>query len=968
MIRTRMRKILRDVWARKGRTALVSLAIFIGVTGTIALFSMSNILIGQLREDVKEDEIAMVQISTEVKEGQQPDNLAYAQWINDYPGVTDLKIGLEERVVFFKTEAGPYDFNDGYAAAYQVLNEDATALVEAPSQAVPSIEPYRLLDGGAWPERGELLIERRMADKYDLSVGDELYMRILSPSRQPDQVGATNTVEAWTISGIVFAPYILTSPTEAIFTSVEDALYLTGFAGISDFWLRFESFDDVESEVGEIEDYLANKTAYTPAFKQTENPEESQLITQAQVITSLMSFLALVSLIVSGFLVVNVITSLVTEQKRQIGVMKSMGASQADNFFIYSGIAFMYGLIGVIPGVLVGIPSGNMAAHALAPQLNTYLEGFQISPPAIVMGVVVGLLVPVFSSLIPVFNGTRVQILDAMTDLGIDANYGTGPMARVIGALPVPINVRQGLSNVSLKKSRLAFTVLTLSIAVGAFMGIFALFESLTDGIQVFFDSWNMHIGVFPSEPRDPAQMVALIEEAAGDQINTVQSGFFQQIEFEGYKPEVGGGGPPGIFAYGIDSASDNPAFLFELTEGENLNPENRADGLILSSLLAANMDKEVGDTVVMKVPGNSKEFTVVGIADFPLEQAWAQWDVLAVLRDSTIDKITSDSPIPADMLPPAASSFIKYLTLADVGDDSETTDSFSDMMVMGFTTSIGQFFQFEAGGLFTIGEPGVLLTTELAAAGGFELGDMVTLSSQTPDGFTREYPVVGIFEPPAVMAESGMLPPEFIGMYWRDAAELDNAQIETEPLPGGYFVTLKEDDPSVDRVDELYDDINNVFAEKGYAVTGFNFVALTKQISDIFLTIQAILLAVAGLIALVGALGLLTTLSMSVFERQKEIGVMRSIGAGSTTIATQFLTEGLVVGIIAWLVGIPLMVLIQYVLLDITGFSETFPFTFSVTAVILGLIGMLVVTTVASLWPSLGAARKTVSDILRYQ
>jgi len=40
MFGTRVRKIKRDVMARKGRTALVSIAIFIGVTGTIALFSM----------------------------------------------------------------------------------------------------------------------------------------------------------------------------------------------------------------------------------------------------------------------------------------------------------------------------------------------------------------------------------------------------------------------------------------------------------------------------------------------------------------------------------------------------------------------------------------------------------------------------------------------------------------------------------------------------------------------------------------------------------------------------------------------------------------------------------------------------------------------------------------------------------------------------------------------------------------
>ncbi len=142
----------------------------------------------------------------------------------------------------------------------------------------------------------------------------------------------------------------------------------------------------------------------------------------------------------------------------------------------------------------------------------------------------------------------------------------------------------------------------------------------------------------------------------------------------------------------------------------------------------------------------------------------------------------------------------------------------------------------------------------------------------------------------------------------------------------------------------------------------------LTEQVSETFFTIQAILSAVALLIALVGALGLLTTLSMSVFERQKEIGVMRSIGAGSSTVATQFLTEGIVVGVISWLVGIPLMVLIQFLLLDITGFDETFPFQFSTTAVIIGLVGMLVITTIASLWPSLGAARKTVSEILRYQ
>lgn len=155
---------------------------------------------------------------------------------------------------------------------------------------------------------------------------------------------------------------------------------------------------------------------------------------------------------------------------------------------------------------------------------------------------------------------------------------------------------------------------------------------------------------------------------------------------------------------------------------------------------------------------------------------------------------------------------------------------------------------------------------------------------------------------------------------------------------------------------------------DNGIPVGFLNFKELVNQISEIFTTIQVILSAVALLIALVGALGLLTTLSMSVFERQKEIGVMRSIGAGSSTVALQFLTEGLVVGVISWLVGLPLAALVELLLLNVTGFSETFPFTFPLSAAVIGLVGMLVITTIASLWPSIAASRKTVSDILRYQ
>ncbi|MBN2305769.1 MAG: ABC transporter permease, partial [Anaerolineae bacterium] len=874
MIKTRVRKVLRDVRARKGRTFLVSLAIFIGVVGTISLFSMSDILVGQLKSDIKQDLLSMGQAAVVADTGVELDDAAYIRMLGDFPGVTSIMTGIEETPIYFKKTAGDEKFEEGYVQAYLVLNEDGTELLDAPFAADAPMEPIRLLEGGAWPAKGqnEVAVERRMADEYGLNVGDTLYLRILSPSRDPEQNGATGTVEVWTIAGIVFDPYGVYS-TVNIYTYHEDANYLSGRTGLNDIWVRFDDFSAAEDSFDEFLTEIAEKTPYTPAFALTEDPAKNQLVTGAETIASLMSMLALISLIVSGFLVINVVTSIVTEQKRQIGVMKSMGATRGDNFFIYSGIAFMYGLIGVIPGVIVGIPAGNAISHALAPQLNTYLEGYEISLPSILMGIGVGLVVPVVASLLPVFNGTRVQILDAMTDLGIGGSYGSGPIARLINALPLPVTVRQGLSNVSMKKWRLAFTVATLSIAVGAFMGIFALFTSLRDGIQIFIDSFNVELALFPGTAGDPDEFRTVLEENFADDIAFLEEGMQLQVEFQGYEPPLSTGGPPGIFAYGYNIDSEHPAFNFEIKEGNELTDETRETGIILSSLLAANMNKEVGDSVVLETPGGNRELDVVGIVEFPLDQCWIDWMMLAEVAGFTYDSISADSALPDDFLPSEAGAFIKYATAVNVGGYTPADAELPGVPVLGLLPIIGQFLPIPDD-FFTQEEPGVLISGAMAEASGLGEGDTLTLSSLSADGQQAvSYPIAGVIDLPPMFSGAG-IPSDFVGMNWRDAVALDGGGIVSKPRPGGFFVTTNLNNPSADELDDVADRMNDTLAGAGNPAFILNFVALTDEISDVFLTFQVILSAVAGLIALVGALGLLTTLSMSVFERQKEIGV----------------------------------------------------------------------------------------------
>lgn len=94
----------------------------------------------------------------------------------------------------------------------------------------------------------------------------------------------------------------------------------------------------------------------------------------------------------------------------------------------------------------------------------------------------------------------------------------------------------------------------------------------------------------------------------------------------------------------------------------------------------------------------------------------------------------------------------------------------------------------------------------------------------------------------------------------------------------------------------------------------------------------------------------------------------MRSLGAGSTTIMVQFLVEGILVAIIAWLIGLPLSYLLGIGINTALELEDFFTFEYPILVALQGLFGIIVLATIASAWPSIAAARETVSDILRYQ
>ncbi len=134
-------------------------------------------------------------------------------------------------------------------------------------------------------------------------------------------------------------------------------------------------------------------------------------------------------------------------------------------------------------------------------------------------------------------------------------------------------------------------------------------------------------------------------------------------------------------------------------------------------------------------------------------------------------------------------------------------------------------------------------------------------------------------------------------------------------------------------------------------------------------LDVSALLGIATAIVALVGAMGLFNALAMSVLERQREIGILRSIGATSRVIVGVFCIEGISIAVLAWLLALVIGFLLAYGFVQILGsLLAPLPFSFNPWNLLLMLVFMLVIAFLASLGPALGAGKMKLAQILHYE
>jgi putative ABC transport system permease protein len=96
---------------------------------------------------------------------------------------------------------------------------------------------------------------------------------------------------------------------------------------------------------------------------------------------------------------------------------------------------------------------------------------------------------------------------------------------------------------------------------------------------------------------------------------------------------------------------------------------------------------------------------------------------------------------------------------------------------------------------------------------------------------------------------------------------------------------------------------IEKQLIEEGYRVTALS--KTVEQASKIFQGVQAVLATFGGIALLVSAIGMFNTMTVTLLERTKEIGIMRTIGASPNDVKYLFVSESVVVGFMGGVTGV---------------------------------------------------------------
>lgn len=579
---TRWKKVYRDLWNNRARTLLVVLSIAVGVFAIGMIVATRQALIESLAEQYAALRPADMILQTEPVLGDDfIESLRHMRGVEEAEGRRALALRISL---------------DGQGRTWRDLT----------LYALPDYDDQRLFilrqqDGNWPPAKGEILLERSTLAYIGAQPGDQVLVKtpdgrqfhLTVTGRLHDLYRIPPVIEGWLYG----------------YVSLDTLRWMGVAEGYNEIYVS--AAGSSPAEVRALSERVANRIEGEglPVYQKTlPNRSEHPLGFIINTMLLLLGLLAALSLLLSALLVVNVISALIAQQERQIGIMKAIGARSWQITGLYFGLVVLLGLA----ACLLAIPFSYLGANALA---GFVAELVNFNPPqvrfglsALLLQAAVGLLAPLLAAAPAILNGTRVSPARVLSEYGINGVWGgAGLIDALLRRFPrLTRDLLLALRNPWRKRGRLVLSLVTLTFAGAVFMAIVNLQASLNGTLDQMlsfwgYDAWLVVEGHVPAE--------RLVNEAAG---------------VSGVTHAEAWGFTLGRYVRPDGSESDNLYLLAPPAEsdllrppviaGRALRPGDRDAILVSPGFLANEPGLGVGSPVSIKIEGREQAYTIVGV------------------------------------------------------------------------------------------------------------------------------------------------------------------------------------------------------------------------------------------------------------------------------------------------------------------------------------------------------------------
>ncbi|MBE0681340.1 MAG: ABC transporter permease [Anaerolineales bacterium] len=582
MIGSRWKKVWADFWGNRGRTFLTIMTIAVG---TFAVGFNSNMSL-YMNESMDGD-----YLSANPSEAQ-----VYAAPLTD------------DMVKIARTIPG-VDTVEGFSSVGARLVRADGTFVDINFTAVD--DPASLNLNQLKPAAGETNIpgygdKETILDASALSLGYEPGDRILVELADGKRLEIILTGYIHDVTGF---PYNLANRVNAYVTT--DTLEWLGgdtstYEQLAVSVAEKQTDPDHVTEVAQAVADRMERAGATVYFVSVYQPGHHFAWSITQGIFFVLGVLGYLTVLLSGFLIVNTITALMTQQTRQIGIMKAVGGGTLQLAGMYVVLILGFGL----GALLIAIPLANMAAQNIGGGMAQWLN-FQAAPyhgysATLIQQVIVALVVPLLAAIFPVYNSVRVTVREAVSDYGLGGNARPKADSVNRSSLLIPRPIRISIRNTFRRKARLGITLFTLVLAGAVFIAVYNLwasFDKVIEDIQGYFLA-DINISFDRGYRYDKVASIA--------------------NNFPGVDGAEGWLEYTGTLNMGEDDAGTQILFVAPpstsilidpiITSGRWLEPGDENAIVIGNHLLQVYPDLKVGDWLTIETNGRETDWHIVGV------------------------------------------------------------------------------------------------------------------------------------------------------------------------------------------------------------------------------------------------------------------------------------------------------------------------------------------------------------------